>query len=108
MAWQNVGADSSTARLLKAAQAALLAEDLPAASGKTLVALCRAVRLYLEAWDQTIALDRLDRIDQMVDTMEDDAHLRAAFKRHTAEVRRHLSHEIKREEKRDAGSTASG
>lgn len=89
MAWGNVGADASSARLLKAAQAALLAEDVPAASGKTLVALCRSVRLYLEAWDQPIALARLDKVDAMARTMEDE-QLRRAFEKHTSEIRRHL------------------
>jgi hypothetical protein len=86
MAWRNVGVDAATAGLLKAAQAALLGEDLPAASGKTLVALCRSVRLYLEAGDQELALLKLDAAAKLVGTVEDDI-VRRAFDRHVETVR---------------------
>lgn len=90
MAWNNVGADGSTARLLKAAQAAALAEDIPKESGRTLVALAKSVRLYLEARDVELAMAKLEGIEKMLST-HDDALVTKAFDTHVSEVRKYVT-----------------
>lgn len=91
--WSNVGADGRSAEMLKAAQAAQHAEDLPRESARALVSLCRAVRLYFEAKDYALALSKLNKIAELT-SGADDENVRSAFAKHVAGVRKYLEQEV--------------
>lgn len=88
--WSNVGADSASDRLLKAARAAQYAEDFPRESAKSLVSLCRAVRLYYEARDYRLTRAKLQAVRALTTTHDDEA-LRQVFEAHVVECEKYLS-----------------
>lgn len=72
--------DNATTRLTKAAQATAAVEALPKDSARTLVATCRAVRLFVEAQEHKAAVAALDDAKALVATM-DQGHVRDALER---------------------------
>lgn len=81
--------DGRTARFIKAAQAAQQADLLPKASATTLVRLSRAVRLFLEAQEPTLAVQTLGDVESLLVGAGDEAgeNLTAMVNRHVASIR---------------------
>lgn len=76
---QNITLEGRSNALLAASRAAQVAQEFGDAKDSTarVVALARAVRLYLEAGQSALALDRLDDYRKVVATAEDAKVTRA-------------------------------
>ena len=82
--------DNNTSRLIKAAQATAAVEALPKHSARTLVATCRAVRLFVEAQETQAALAALADAKALVGTM-DQGTVRSALERRLEAASKALS-----------------
>lgn len=92
----SVSVDGAVARLEYAARATVLAGALPTHSAKRLMDLTRAVRLYLAAWDYSLAKGTLTALDDLLKgTTAEDANLDAiqAIRAHVHQVRTRLGQE---------------
>lgn len=88
----NISVDTSTTRLISAANATLMTEGLPRDSARTLVASAKGCRLYLEAGQRPLARQQLDNVEKLMATC-DDALLKTAYDRLVSEVRKALKWE---------------
>lgn len=85
----NVSLDGATVRLISAARATQMAESLPKDSARQLVASAKALRLYLEAGQHTLAGEQLTFIQTLMADVE-DVSLTTAYDRLTGDVSRAL------------------
>lgn len=90
MRLDNIVIDGATTRLIAAARAVQAAEHLPKESARTLVALSRGCRLYLEARQRPLALRCLKELDDLM-AGAPEADLRDAFTALVESVRKEAS-----------------
>ncbi len=86
----DVVTDTRTTRLIAAARAVQAAQHLPKESARSLVALSRGARLYLEANQAGLASRTLHEIDLLFTTSEDD------LSRELAQVFTHLVNDVRK------------